>query len=195
MIKRYWLPLAMVLAALTVWVIGDTASEALMYQRDGIVDGHQWWRLITGHWVHLGGEHLALNLAGLTLIWSLFEDRLQPVLWLAVTVLTGLGLSLCLLLFHPGIVWYVGLSGILQGMLVVGALLSLRQNPILAWGALAVTVAKLVTESLHGADPRLAQLLGGAIVTHAHLYGALWGGISAGLILLSRRAGYRTSPP
>ncbi len=51
--------LAALLAAAFLW-----PASALEWSREGIPGG-EYWRLLTGHWTHLGLNHLLLNLAGL----------------------------------------------------------------------------------------------------------------------------------
>lgn len=63
--------LAALLAAAFLW-----PASTLEWSREGIPDG-EYWRLLTGHWVHLGLNHLLLNLAGL-LVTGLLITRHPP---------------------------------------------------------------------------------------------------------------------
>ena len=60
----YATPLVLLALSAAVMGLGEAGFEALSYQRDRITSGAL-WRLLSGHWVHLGWAHLLLNLAGL----------------------------------------------------------------------------------------------------------------------------------
>ena len=79
--------------------------------------------------------------------------------------------------------WYVGLSGVLHGILAAGIVVSLRSPRIelLALGLLLV--AKLGWEQAYGPLPGSEGSSGGPVVVAAHLYGAI-GGALAGLLAL-----------
>lgn len=184
------LPLGMAIAAVAVMASGHQAADLLIYKRDAILDGEV-WRLITGHWVHLGWRHLAMNVTGLALIWYLFGAGQRPVVWLGLVAAITLGQSLSLLVFHPEVDWYAGLSGLLHGLLAAGALLMLPRTQIIAGLTLAALAAKLGLENWQGASPDLAAWLGGPVLIGSHLYGTILGaGITAlGFLLknLSKR--------
>ena len=50
---------------------GQRLRMLLQYDRAALATG-EWWRLVTGHLVHLGWDHLALNVAGLIGLWWLY---------------------------------------------------------------------------------------------------------------------------
>lgn len=111
MISRCLLGAALMLIA--AQLIG---METLQYQRLEILDG-ELWRLATGHIVHLGWGHALMNFVGLALALALFPGvaaRLDGV-WIALG--SALAIDTGLLVFEPDIDWYVGLSGVLHGLL------------------------------------------------------------------------------
>src|SRR5210317_1674528 len=72
-----WLvPGVVMLLALALMLAGDSGREWLRFERAGIASGEA-WRLVTGHFVHLGISHTILNLAGLILVW-LLAGRAYP---------------------------------------------------------------------------------------------------------------------
>lgn len=165
-------------AAIASW-FGGPMSPSLRYQRDIILQG-EWWRLVTGHLVHLGNSHLLLNLAGLVLLGWVFAPGLRAAHWLLVLAGSWLALTLGFLLLEPQLQWYVGLSGVLHGLLL-GALmldngLDLRARVIL----IVAVFLKLAWEQWAGELPLTASAAGGPVVVDAHLYGGL-GGWLAGL--------------
>lgn len=139
------------------------------------------WRLLSAHLVHLGWAHLALNLAGLALGWALFGAALRPLGWAAVMAGCALGVSTGLLVFSPAVIWYAGLSGVLHGLLVAGALASLRAFPGVAGAVLVLVAVKIASEQLGSGDGGLERLIGAPVIIDAHLYGAL-AGLACGLL-------------
>lgn len=177
---RHWsLPLAIALLAVTLQSIGG--QEWLRLERE-----QAWaepWRLFGAHFVHLGWNHLGLNLAGLVLLWLLLGDTLRPLGWALGVVVLALGVSIGLLCCSPAVGWYVGFSGVLHGLFAAAAVVSLRRLTPLALAILVVLVVKLLAEQLGAGDPLTAELIGGAVIVDAHLYGVLLG-LGYGVFLL-----------
>lgn len=173
---RVWaIPLAMAALSTVFALIGEPATLLLRYERTLILDS-EWWRLLTGNFVHLGWPHLLMNLAGLGLIWALFKHKLPLAGWLIITVISACATGLGLLIFNPELVWYVGLSGLLHGLFAAG-LWSRRERG--DWLLFVLLSAKLIWEQAYGAMPGSAETAGGAVIVDAHLYGAVGGLIAA----------------
>jgi rhomboid family GlyGly-CTERM serine protease len=162
---------------------GEPVRAALSYQRAGIAAG-EWWRLLSAHFVHLDASHALLNSLGLVLMWALFARDYSPLRWLAIYLVSALGISAGLYAFDPHIEWYVGASGALHGVMSAGTLAHLRRRDLDGWILAAFIVAKLFYEQLAGAMP-----FSGAAhtVVDAHLYGAIAGFVVA--LFLRSRAG------
>ena len=97
--------------------------------------GHEWWRIGTAIFLHVGAVHLVLNLLCLLSLGPMAEAEFGPLTFLAGYLLAGLGGSLASLAIHPGIVG-AGASGAIFG--------------IASW----LLVAGVVREYRHG-DPGL----------------------------------------
>ena len=137
-------------ALLEFW--GDPGRELLRFDRAAIMAG-EGWRLVSGHFVHLGPAHLLMNAAGMVLVWVLFGRSLSASRWLVVIVTTIAGISGGFWVFDPDLGWFVGLSGLLHGLLAAGIVLSIsRQRPESVLLACLV-VAKLGWEQLAGPLP------------------------------------------
>ncbi|ASK34822.1 rhombosortase [Alcanivorax sp. N3-2A] len=155
----------------------------LRYDRGAVLDG-QVWRLITAHLVHLNGWHLLLNLSGLLLILYFFQDLLDRRrfwLWFAFC---ALAVSLTFVFLDTGLRWYLGLSGLLQGLLVLCLVLGWRGNPWLHSLVLALVAGRLIWEQLPGYDTGyLGAWINAPVYVNAHLYGALSGLLLATVML------------
>lgn len=177
-VKPHLLPAAITLLVVLLALGGDSSTEALRYQATEIKDG-ELWRLLSGNLVHLGWSHTLMNLFGLGLIWGLFWGAFSQTQWLIITLASALAVSLGLLAFNPQLVWYVGLSGMLHGLFVAGAVGGIRRGDRREAILLVAIVGKLMWEQLYGALPGSADMAGGPVVVDAHLYGAVGGALAA----------------
>ena len=121
--------------------------------------------------------HLALNLAGLVVVWLLFKDIINQRIWWLLTLGSIAGVDIGLLIFNPEIKWYVGLSGVLHGLFTGGAILQIRLNGARGWLYLILLIIKLLWEHLSGPLPGSGEMSGVRVITEAHLYGALGGAV------------------
>jgi rhomboid family GlyGly-CTERM serine protease len=152
----------------------------LRYDRVAILEGGEYWRLLTGHFVHASLRHAALNLAGLAVIAALFPRHYTVRAWLAIGCASLIAIDVGFVGNEPQLAWYVGLSGVLHGALAAGAIAWWRvESKPLALALTVILVAKLAWEQLSGALPFAGDL---TVIVNAHLYGAL-GGALAGAVL------------
>lgn len=166
--------LALAAAVLAFTSFGDVTQGLLRYDRTAIANG-EWWRGLTGHLMHLNGTHLALNLIGLALCALLVGAGLRGIKGIAVLCGAAAACSLGLWLFNPEVQWYTGLSGVLHGLLLGGAL-GLPSHQRRWRGILGLLIiAKLLGEQLIGPSLSTQNLIGYAVVVDAHLYGAVGG--------------------
>jgi rhomboid family GlyGly-CTERM serine protease len=161
------------------------AFGALAYHRGGVLQG-ELWRLLTGHLVHASPSHLLWDLLPLLCLGFLFERCLARSLWgtLGISaVVVGGGL----LLLSPALAVYSGLSGVLNGLWVAGALTAAARERASGDPRLALLyelcvladLAKVAAEAATGA-PLLTDpvALGGTPIPLAHALGALGGFLS-----------------
>jgi rhomboid family GlyGly-CTERM serine protease len=184
--RGWWLPVAVVIASLAAESGGEPVRTVLRYGRAPIADG-EWWRLLSGHLVHLGWSHFLMNAIALLLIWALVGSCLRMRQWLLVVPAVIAVIDLGFWFLDTRLYWYVGLSGLLHGMLAAGLVAGLVTgfgSARLEMSVLGALLSmKLVYEQLFGALPGSEASAGGAVVVNAHLYGAVAG---AGLVLLLR---------
>lgn len=185
---HHGLPILLAVLSVLIAAGGDAANQQLRFERASIADG-EGWRLVTGHLAHLGWSHLLLNLAGLALIWGLFQRHLGTLAWWWVWLVSTFAVSAGLFFFDVELGWYVGLSGVLHGLFIAGLLMALRQERW--WGdavLLVIVIAKLASEQMYGSLPGTTEMAGGDVIVDAHLYGAIGGAIAVLPLLVRKRA-------
>jgi rhomboid family GlyGly-CTERM serine protease len=160
---------------------GETARRALSFDRHAIGAG-QWWRLLSGHFVHLDAEHAILNGLGVVLMWALFARDYSPWRWVAIYLGSALAVSGGLWFGNPELQWYVGASGALHGVMTAGTIAHLRRGDLDGWILATFIIVKLGYEQFAGALPFAGT---SHTVVDAHLYGAI-GGVVLALLLKSR---------
>lgn len=181
----------MILTAFSILaaIPGASARELLRYDRTGIADG-ELWRLVTGHFAHLGAKHLTLNIAGLVVVWLLIGNGYSLRNWFLVIAFSLAVIDLGFWFLDPGLSWYVGMSGMLHAVLLAGIVSGLRNSPAESIVLGAMIAAKIAYEQLAGPLPGSEISAGGPVVVNAHLYGAVAGILAAVIMRISaaRRA-------
>lgn len=144
-----WGTLLLSAAAVTAYLALGPAPEGWVFDRGAIAQG-EWWRLLTGHWIHSGDEHALWNIAALLLAGIVFEARLGRRLPLALVLATA-GIDAWLWWGEPGLTRYCGLSGILNGLIAAGLYRLWREtrHPVVLLTAGGV-VLKIAVESYLG---------------------------------------------
>lgn len=157
----------------------EPVRAVLRYERAAVLQG-EWWRLVSAHLTHADTYHLLLNLAGLGLLYLLFAGCYSLAGWLAMAAFSAAGVAYGLVFYEPQLDWYLGLSGVLHGLLAAGAVAWWRREPpLLALALSALLVGKLGWEQWQGAWVLAGSL---PVVVNAHLYGALGGALGAAVL-------------
>ncbi len=185
-LRESWVIVALLAVCLLLGVGGDEVRELLRYERDAI-HGGEYWRLVSGHLVHLGFGHLWPNLVALAIIGLLFEGVFRNADWLRVGAASAAAIDLGLYALEPTVLWYVGLSGVLHGFVAAGALALLLRRETLGAVLGVGLAAKLIFEQLVGPVPFTAASVGGPVVVAAHLYGAIGALLAEAAAQLARR--------
>ncbi|MDN4504163.1 rhombosortase [Alteromonadaceae bacterium BrNp21-10] len=167
-------PLTILLIALLFFLFNDHIYSHLVYEREAILQG-QWWRLITGHFLHSNFNHLLLNSGGVILLWALHGDDYKTSSYLYLMLIMTLGTGLGLLILSPQMQWYVGLSGALHGLFVWGARQDIKHGRRSGWLLMLGVIAKIIYEQAVGASTELAQFIDANVAIDAHLYGTICG--------------------
>jgi rhomboid family GlyGly-CTERM serine protease len=130
--------------------------------------------MLSGNFVHLGGWHLFLNEMGLLVLVLLCPESLSWSVWVRRLVLLSLGMSSGLYWFVPETHWYVGMSGVIHGLFVLGLGRQIvTQRDLIAAGCLAYLVGKIAWEMSAGVPVSDEAAIGGKVLVESHLYGSL----------------------
>ncbi len=125
---RPWLALLGVAAVCAaILFLGDPAARALRYERNALLDG-QAWRALTCHLVLGSWARLGADLAVAALVVAAYGRDLRASAALLCAVGTSAGLFFFALRAHT----HAGPSGLLVGLVVVGALCAWRRGRRLA---------------------------------------------------------------
>ena len=135
----------------------------------------KFWRLITGHFVHTNLNHLLLNLAGLIMLWALHGDHYTYKTYFANFTTAAIICSAGIYFFTPEMSRYVGLSGILHGIFVWGAIKDIQKKWNSGYLLLIGVFGKVLYEQVYGASADVETLINAKVAIDAHLYGAIGG--------------------
>ncbi len=145
-----WRTLILSLLASGLYLFFGSAPESLIYSREAIQQG-EWWRLISGHWVHSDHQHALWDIAALLIIGAMTEHYLKQNLF-PILIASSAIISAWLWFFMPEISHYCGLSGILHSLLVIG-FYQLRQRHHVHefFIIILLSIGKTIFELIHGA--------------------------------------------
>jgi len=170
---RYWYLALIIIAISGLCFVFQDYDHFWDYQKSTINNGEV-WRLFSGHFSHTNGFHLLLNISALILLNAIHGQfyRIKTVVPLMVTnalIVSG-GLY-----FTSDITHYVGLSGILHGLFIWGALKDIQNNEKTGvWLFLGIWL-KVIYEQVSGPSNDVVQLIDANVAIDAHLWGAIAG--------------------
>jgi rhomboid family GlyGly-CTERM serine protease len=177
-VSRSWR--CLVSCALFILCLGvlQLFTEALLLDRGYLWAGES-WRLWTGHFVHVNAQHLALNTVASLIIYLSITDKVSAAEIFICGVTLAPILSVMLLYWHPEIIWYSGLSGLLHALVSYFSLRMISAGErVFGWVLVSVwakVFAELIRTKL-GYENFLGEML---VITEAHFMGALIGTIAA----------------
>ncbi|WP_259651787.1 rhombosortase [Variovorax sp. UMC13] len=166
---------------------GDAPKLLLRYERYAVLHG-ELWRLFSAHLVHLGWAHALLNACGLLLCAWIAPTRFGARQLVCDGLLLGACVALMLLLFSPQVTHYVGLSGVLYGLFVLGLAPPAFRGDRIALLGLATVLGWMAWQLVAGPAPAEERQIGGRIIAVAHLYGVV------GAFVLLAVQGLRLAP-
>ena len=173
-------PLCLILlGSLLAWL---GINDELEFNRQLIEQG-QLWRLFTSQFVHANWAHLGLNCAGIALIWLLHGEYTSPSRYGFNIATLAIWCGLGVFWFCPTITIYTGLSAVLHGVIIWGAIkdvtVGLKSGYVLFIGVWV----KLIAEQINGPSADIGALINSTVAVDAHLIGAI-GGVLLGAPLI-----------
>lgn len=179
--RFHWQPshgLWLFIFVLTAVLQATGMVPVLRFDRNLISQG-EFWLLFSGDFVHLNWTHWALDMSGLGIVAVFFSAYASLRQWLWVLFCAALFSGLGMYYRDPQLQTYVGISGVLHGLFIFGALREIRRYPLSGYVLLAMLIAKLAWEAFEGPMPGSEELIHGKVATDAHFYGAIGGAFAA----------------
>ena len=177
--RNYSLYLAIFCLVLLLAVFEPASSAYLMFDRQ-LINSGEIWRLFSAHFVHLSTTHMLGNLLAVCLLAYIAGEYLNNLHGISLLFWCVLVVGLGLYFFADHLHRYVGLSGVLHGLLLVAPFVSKFYSRRIAFCFLVVILTKVGWEQSNFYDDMaMAETIGGRVETRAHLLGAL-----AGLVYL-----------
>ena len=131
-LRNYHFPLLLAALILLFAVLEPVSGQWLRFDRAAMDQG-EWWRFLTAHWVHLSWPHALGNLGGLALFAYISGRQSSQWMMPGYCLFSCLMISAGLYFFAPDLNFYVGLSGVLHGLLLVGMVRSPYYTAPVRW--------------------------------------------------------------
>jgi len=143
--KVPWLTLGLTLLFVCLYLFNGQLFQSWVFDQAAISQG-EWWRWITGHLIHFNFEHLFWDLVGFVILGTVIELS-RPRHLISSLLISCFCVSAWLYWGNSPYPTYCGLSGALNGMLVVAALIRMKdtENKVYLW-VILLTVFKMVFE-------------------------------------------------
>jgi rhomboid protease GluP len=140
-----------VVAFLWLWQTGGWNSDASLIAHGALFPWYvrvrgEWWRIVSGAFLHSGFMHIAMNMVALAQLGTLMEKLVGsfPMLWIYGVSLLGSGLSIVAFSGNEITVGASGaIYGLFGGLLAIGFRLGPRGRPLVA-STLPILVINLV---------------------------------------------------
>ncbi|HUS96035.1 MAG TPA: rhombosortase [Hyphomicrobiaceae bacterium] len=171
-----WVTLGLTALCLELYALFGGAPDMLVYDRAEIQNG-QWWRLATGHLVHLDLHHLVYNTGALLALGILYETASfggSGKLAFGVFGLAGAVITTALFVGSPATLYYCGLSAALNALYTAATIGMWRETGQRIWlAAFGLDIAKISWES--ASEPIFSSTLAWPPHTGAHAAGVVAG--------------------
>ena len=130
----------------------------------------EYWRIVSGHFIHISWTHYAMNISGLVLLSFIYPTFFSHYRWILCVLLIAILISFALVLFSDDLKWYVGFSGVLSGLFAAAAIENFQTNRVMNTAILVLLTVYIAFQVYSG------ELVPGAIdglstSSYAHLFG------------------------
>lgn len=173
---RKYVLYALLLAIIVLLSLAEPwSSQWLGFDREAI-QGGQWWRLFSAHFVHLSIFHMLGNAFGVLLVAYVAGGSLNNGLGMLLLLWNVLVVGFGLYFYADYLQTYVGLSGVLHGLIIAAPFISPFYSRGTAFGVLLLVVVKVGWEqSPFYDDMAMSEIINGRVETNAHLLGVIAG--------------------
>ncbi len=175
--KKYLIPPVSLMILCTLFELLNL-NAYLEFNRTLISHG-EYWRIITGNLVHSNWYHLMLNCGGIALIWALHAEHTSVIRYILNTLLLACICGLGLYYYYPENHIYTGLSGLLHGVIIFGALKDIQAGMKTGFLLFLGVWFKVLWEQYNGASADIATLIDARVAIEAHLIGTIAGSFFA----------------
>lgn len=173
--RQWWFSLIVMVLIVATSGLSPAMIDTLALVADKIREG-EWWRIVTSQFVHVGTNHMLLNVVGYLIVGAAFREDVNPKEEAVALAFAVLGVGMGIYLLNPEIQWYVGLSGAIYGLLVHNLIVGWRRSTILSLLFTAFLLGKFYHEQfVSGPDTVTASFIGAQVAIDSHLYGAVTG--------------------
>lgn len=183
--RQYTLaPILVSVLLLAVFLLPEIRLLQLTFERLAIAEG-EYWRLLSGQFVHFSWGHLWLNIAGIWVMYLLYAEHAPSWRYPLVVCVLALASNLGMYFFAPEIEAYVGFSGVLYGLFAWGAVIDIHKGVKLGWLLFIGVMIKVSWEYFIG-PVQLGAVTVSNLAVSAHFFGAL-GGVILAFLQIRRR--------
>jgi len=174
MISKSIKPLLFAVLFITVALVVMQFFQATLVFNHQLIEQGQWWRIISGNFVHSNLSHLLLNLSGLWILGFLFIDSLSVKTFIFALLIMSAFVGFGLFYFDPDLYKYYGFSGILYGLFLLGGVTTiLAKDYFTGISVIVFIVGKLIWDLFNGGNASSEELIGMPVAVNAHLYGVI----------------------
>lgn len=186
-LKPWWLSISVLTTIAILNYLPDDLAQQLKLVHEPIRQG-QWWRLYSCHLLHLSFNHCLLNFAGYFFLHFSFRKEISISKELTSLVICASGVGIGLYCFNPEMYSYVGLSGVIYGLMTSYLLIGFLSSPGFSLTILGYLIYKFFFEVIQGSgSSEVEHFIGGKVATDSHLYGAISGLIPGFYFLYQER--------
>ncbi|KZN54727.1 hypothetical protein N474_17610 [Pseudoalteromonas luteoviolacea CPMOR-2] len=184
--RNYILP-PIVLSVIAILLMALDLRDMLEFHRQLVSEG-EFWRILSSQYIHTNWTHLGLNLIGILFIWILHAEHTSTSRYFTHIILLGIWTGVGIWLFCPDIKVYTGLSGLLHGIIVWGALKDIQTKEPTGVLLFLGIAGKLAWEQYAGPSAEVGNLINSRVAIESHLIGAI-GGVVLAIPLFKEKFG------
>jgi len=133
---------------------------------------NEYYRLFSGHFIHLNWTHASLNILGFCIVVLLWGVQFSQLKWLVYTFSLSLAISFGLYVLYPNIDYYLGLSGVLHGLVLIALIKNLSNSRVVYPVLIFLLVLKVLFEMM-GFELNTSTEIGARVVVEAHFLGLI----------------------